>query len=244
MDRVLALHAGSRGFDSHRGQMSEWFFRSNRPGYLHQVSSELENSGIRVVVGDCSVTEHQGWHRPYQTGKTVHMHAKTLQTQWGQTHSTVCVRQWFGTAEPLGERLYKNWNTHTHINNFLSGEPGLVDRVLALHAGSRGFDSHWGHMSEWFFRSNRPGYLHPVSCELENSGIRVAVGDCSVTEHRRWHLPYQTGKTVHMHAKTLQTQRGRTHSAGCMRQWFRTTEPLRELRYENWNTHTHTHTHT
>ena len=25
-----------------------------------------------------------------------------------------------------------------------SGEPGLVDRVLALHAGSRGFDSHRG----------------------------------------------------------------------------------------------------
>ena len=30
---------------------------------------------------------------------------------------------------------------------FSSGEPGLVDRVLALHAGSRGFDSHRGHMS-------------------------------------------------------------------------------------------------
>ena len=28
-------------------------------------------------------------------------------------------------------------------------------------------------MSERFFRSNRPGYLHPVSSELENSGIRV-----------------------------------------------------------------------
>ena len=82
-----------------------------------------------------------------------------------------------------------------------SGEPGLVDRVLALHAGSRGFDSHRGHMFERFFRSNRPGYPHPVSSELENSGIRVAVGDCSVTERRRWRPPYQTGKTVHMHAK-------------------------------------------
>ena len=37
--------------------------------------------------------------------------------------------------------------------------------------------------------------------ELEISGIRVAVGDCSVTERRRWRPPYQTGKTVHMHAK-------------------------------------------
>ena len=33
------------------------------------------------------------------------------------------------------------------------GEPGLVDRVLALYAGSRGFDSHRGHMSERFSRS-------------------------------------------------------------------------------------------
>ena len=85
--------------------------------------------------------------------------------------------------------------------SIISGEPGLVDRVLALHAGSREFDSHRGHMSERFFRSNRPGYPHPVSSELENSGIRVAVGDCSVTEHWRWRLPYQTGKTVHVHAK-------------------------------------------
>ena len=50
---------------------------------------------------------------------------------------------------------------------------GLVDRVLALHTGSRGFDSLWGHMSEQFFQSNRPGYLLPVSSELENSGIIV-----------------------------------------------------------------------
>ena len=78
-----------------------------------------------------------------------------------------------------------------------------------------------------------------MSSELENSGIRVAVGDCSVTERRRWRPPYQTGNTVHVHAKTLQTQRGRTHGAGCVRQWFRTAEPLGERRYENWNTHTH-----
>ena len=74
--------------------------------------------------------------------------------------------------------------------------------------------------------------------ELENSGIRVAVGDCSVTERRRWRQPYQTGKTVH---KTLQAKRGRTHGAGCVRQWFLTAEPLEERRYENWNTHTQRH---
>ena len=83
-----------------------------------------------------------------------------------------------------------------------------MDRVLALHAGSRGFDSHRGHMSERFFPSNRPGYLHPVSSELEISGIRVAVCDCSVTEHQRWRPPYQTGKTVHVHANTTNTRTG------------------------------------
>ena len=91
-----------------------------------------------------------------------------------------------------------------------------MDRVLALHAGSRGFDSHRGHMSERFFRSNRPGYSHPVSFELENSGIRVAVGDCSITERRRWRPPYQTGKTVHVHAKHYKhNEDGRTVPGVC-----------------------------
>ena len=71
--------------------------------------------------------------------------------------------------------------------------PGLLDRKKK--------------MSERFFRSNRPGYPHPVSSELEISGIRVAVGDCSVTERRRWRPPYQTGKTVHVHANTTNTTR-------------------------------------
>ena len=82
-----------------------------------------------------------------------------------------------------------------------------MDRVLALHAGSGGFDSHRGHMSERFFRSNRPGYPHPVSSELESSSIRLAVGDCSVTEHRRWHPPCQIGKSVHVHPKHYKDRR-------------------------------------
>ena len=64
----------------------------------------------------------------------------------------------------------------------IGGAPGLVDEVFLVHAGSQGFDSHRRHVSECFFRSNRPGYLHPLCSKLENSGIRVAVGDCSVTE--------------------------------------------------------------
>ena len=96
------------------------------------------------------------------------------------------------------------------------GEPGLVDRVLALHTGSRGFDSHRGHMSKRFSRSNRPGYPLPVNSELENSSIRMAVGDCSVTERRRWRSPYQTGKTVHVHAKHYKhNEDGRTVPGVC-----------------------------
>ena len=91
-----------------------------------------------------------------------------------------------------------------------------MDRVLALHAGSRGFDSHRGHMSERFFRSNRPGYPHPVSSEPENSSIRVAAGDCSVIERRRWRPPYRTGKTVHVHAKHYKhNEDGRTAPGVC-----------------------------
>ena len=67
-----------------------------------------------------------------------------------------------------------------------------------------------------FFRCNRPGDPHPVSIELENSGIRVAVGDCSVTERRRWRPPYQTGKTVHVHAKHYKhNEDGRTAPGVC-----------------------------
>ena len=70
-------------------------------------------------------------------------------------------------------------------------------------------------MSERFFRSNRPGYPHPVSSELENSGIRVAVGDCSVTGRRRWRPPYQTGKTVHVHPKHYKHEDGRKAPGVC-----------------------------
>ena len=87
MDRVLALHAGSRGFDSYRWYTSERFFRSNRPGYPYPVSSELVISGITVAVGDCSVTERP----PYQTGKTVHVHAKHYRhNEDGRTAPGVC----------------------------------------------------------------------------------------------------------------------------------------------------------
>ena len=140
---------------------------------------------------------------------------RVLALHAGRTHGAGCVRQWFRTAEPLGERRYENWNTH-------------------LHAGSRGFDSHRGHMSERFFRSNRPGYPHPVSSELENSGIRVAVGDCSVTKRRRWGPPYQTGKTVHVHAKHYKHNVDGRTAPGV---YDNGSVPLGERRYENWNTH-------
>ena len=109
---VLTFHAGSRGFDSHRGHMSERFSDPVDQDILQPVSSELENSGIRLAVIDCSITERWRWPPPYQIGKTVHVHAKHYKHRW--THGAGCVQQWFSTAEPLGKRRYENWNTHTH----------------------------------------------------------------------------------------------------------------------------------
>ena len=76
-----------------------------------------------------------------------------------------------------------------------------------------------------------------MSSELENSGIRVAVGDCSVIERRRWRLPYQTGKTVHVHAKHYKhNEDGRTAPGVCGNGSVLLSHSLRELEY----THTHT----
>ena len=120
-----------------------------------------------------------------------------------------------------------------------------MDRVLVLHAGSRGFDSHRGHMSERFFLSNRPGYSHPVSSELENSGIRVAVGDCSVTERRRWRPPYQTGKTVHVQAKHYKhNEDGRTAPGVCGNGSVPLSHSGNVVTRIGIHTHTHTHSHT
>ena len=116
--------------------------------------------------------------------------------------------------------------------------------MLALHAGIRVFDSHRGYMSERFFRSNRPGYPHPVSSKLENSGIRVAVGDCSVTERRRWHPPYQTGKIVHMHAKHYNhNENGRTAPGVCGNGSVPLSHSGNVVTIIGIHTHTHTHTH-
>ena len=44
----------------------------------------------------------------------------------------------------------------------------------------------------------------------------MAVGDCSATERRRWRPPYQTGKTVHVHAKHYKHNKdGRTAPGVC-----------------------------
>ena len=96
----------------------------------------------------------------------------------------------------------------------------------------------------WLFCTCPNNFSDPIDqdiCTLEYSGIRVAVGDCSVTECRRWRPPYQNRQICTCARRALQTQRGRTNGAGCVRQWFRTAEPLGERRYENRNTHTHTY---
>ena len=128
--------------------------------------------------GDCSVTECRRWRRPYQTGKTMRAHAKHY-----KHHEDGCTAPgvYFNGSILLSHsgNVVMRIGIHTHT---FCGETGLVDKVFTIYTGSRGFDSHRQHMSELFFWSNRPEYAQPVFSELENSGIRMVVGDCSVTE--------------------------------------------------------------
>ena len=50
MNRVFAVHAGSRGFDSYRRHMSERFFRSNRSGYPCAQNWKIVVSELRSVI--------------------------------------------------------------------------------------------------------------------------------------------------------------------------------------------------
>ena len=116
------------------------FFRSNRLGYPHPVSSELENSGIRVAVGDCSVTERRRWRPPYQTGKTVHVHAKHYRhNEDGRTAPDVCGNG----SVPLSHsgNVVTRIGTHTHIFCFGFLSSILVSISFLLYIGKK--DKKW-----------------------------------------------------------------------------------------------------
>ena len=104
---------------------------------------------------------------------------------------------------------------------------------------------HRRHISERMFRTNRPGYPHPVWSELEKSGIRVAVGDCNVTERRRWRLPIKTAK-LYMCMQTHYKHDDDGRMAPGVR--GHGSVPLSHsgnvVTRIGLHTHTHTHTHT
>ena len=50
-----------------------------------------------------------------------------------------------------------------------------------------------------------------MSSELKNSGIRVAVGDCSVTEHRQWLIKLAK---LYVHAKHYKHNQDRRMAQG------------------------------
>lgn len=110
---------------------------------------------------------------------------------------------------------HKLWHVKSveiYISLCICTEHGLVNKVFLIRAGSSGFDSHQQHMSQWFFRSSRPRYPHPVFSGT--SDIRVPVGDCNVTKGWPWCLPYQTGKSVHVPQNKGQTQGTGVHGHG------------------------------
>ena len=108
-----------------------------------------------------------------------------------------------------------------------------MDRAFAVHADSRGFDSHQLNMSNDF-----PDPIDQdirtqcaLSWEIVVSEWRSVIamllnvgGDVRFINRQN---------CVHVRAKILQTQRGRTHGARYSRPWFRTAEPLGERIYEN-----------
>ena len=129
--------------------MSERLLRSIRPGYPHPVYSELENSGIRVAVGDCSVTERRRWRPPYQTAKLY------ICTQTHHKHDE-------DGHGPLGERRYENWITHisqlsdNSLPPFISGKKAIgrtsikwIVRTLykTRLCKTRIVDFHWGKLA-------------------------------------------------------------------------------------------------
>ena len=106
--------------------------------------------------------------------------------------------------------------TPLFVYSKVTGEPGLVDRGSPCTQeveGSTPTGGTWPNdLSDLIDQDIRTQW----ALELENSGIRVTVGDCSVTERRRWRPPYQTGKTVHLHATHYKHNKdGRTAPGVC-----------------------------
>ena len=154
MDRVLALLAGSRGFDSHRGHMYERFFRSNRPGYPHSVSSELKKKVVSERRSVIAVSLNVGGGVRLIKPAKLYMFTQNS-TNTTRTHGAGCVRQWFCTAEPLGELELE----HTH-SLMKSGAPGLVDRVFAVHAGRQNPSLISSRMNISYWPSNGGLWVH------------------------------------------------------------------------------------
>ena len=113
------------------------------------------------------------------------------------------------------------------------GAPGLRDRVFPIHAGSRGFNSHGGTCPNDFSDPTDQDIHTQCALSWKTVVSEWRLGDCSVTERGQWLPTYQTSKTVHVHANTLQTRRGQPHVTRCTRPWFRIiTTPLQELDYK------------
>ena len=90
---------------------------------------------------------------------------------------------------------------------------GLVDRVSAVQEVESSTPTGGA------FANDFSNPTDQVCSDLEKSGIRVAMGYCSVTERRRWRPPYQIGKNV-LYICTQNT----THIEVMCLIWFRTLE--------------------
>ena len=114
------------------------------------MSSELENSGIRVAVGDCSVTERRRWRPPYQTGKTVHVHAKHyIHDDDGRTAPSVCGNG----SVPLSHsgNVVTRIGIHTHTKHLGYSTPKFEGMLILGQGGVK-----WGRALIFAGRARRP----------------------------------------------------------------------------------------
>ena len=122
---VLALHAGSRGFDSHREHMSERLFRSSRPGYPHPVSSEQGNGGIRVgsvIAVSLNVSGGVRLIKPAELCMSMQKHYKHKED--GRTAPGVCGNGSVSLIHSVN--VVTRIGINTHLIKFCSFKGGVV----------------------------------------------------------------------------------------------------------------------
>ena len=118
---------------------------------------------------------------------------KTLQTQRGWTHGAGCVRQWFRTAEPLGERRYENWNTQTHVYLFFFYSKlrcSFLDtgRTFLLHQTAHTL-TYTDHSAHYIYSGRFGSFRFSLKIESAEAGAGAMSSNTTTHEQTRLNEP-------------------------------------------------------